>query len=319
MKRSYTVARGVLEGVEAFLRVAARRSFRQAADDFGITPSAISQTIRSLEERLGVPLLTRTTRSVGLTEAGERFLERAGPAFDEIVAAGDAARGLAERPSGLLRLAVPRAVVPLLLQPVLASFAEAYPDVVVEIVASEELVDLAKDGFDAGIRLGEFIAADMVAVRLTPSFRYAIVASPSYLERHGRPAVPEDLQHHSCVRMRRSSGVLAPWRVEIGGLPIDLAVNGPLVVNDFPTMLGAALGGVGLAQVPQPIAAKMVSEGQLEEVLAAHASRSPGVFLYHSGRRQVLPKLRAFIDHVRRHSTDLGALAPESVRSTIAR
>lgn len=187
MKRSYTVARGVLEGVEAFLRVAARRSFRQAADDFGITPSAISQTIRSLEERLGVPLLTRTTRSVGLTEAGERFLERAGPAFDEIVAAGDAARGLAERPSGLLRLAVPRAVVPLLLQPVLASFAEAYPDVVVEIVASEELVDLAKDGFDAGIRLGEFIAADMVAVRLTPSFRYAIVASPSYLERHGDP------------------------------------------------------------------------------------------------------------------------------------
>ena len=319
MKRSYTVARGVLEGVEAFLRVAARRSFRQAADDFGITPSAISQTIRSLEERLGVALLTRTTRSVGLTEAGERFLERARPAFDEIVAAGDAARGLAERPSGLLRLAVPRAVVPLLLQPVLASFAEAYPDVVVEIVASEELVDLAKDGFDAGIRLGEFIAADMVAVRLTPSFRYAIVASPSYLERHGRPAVPEDLQHRSCVRMRRSSGVLAPWRVEIGGLPIDLAVNGPLVVNDFPTMLGAALGGVGLAQVPEPIAAKMVSEGQLEEVLAAHASRSPGVFLYHSGRRQVLPKLRAFIDHVRRHSTDPGALAAESVRSTIAR
>ena len=319
MKRSYTVARGVLEGVEAFLRVAARRSFRQAADDFGITPSAISQTIRSLEERLGVPLLTRTTRSVGLTEAGERFLERARPAFDEIVAAGDAARGLAERPSGLLRLAVPRAVVPLLLQPVLASFAEAYPDVVVEIVASEELVDLAKDGFDAGIRLGEFIAADMVAVRLTPSFRYAIVASPGYLERHGRPAAPEDLQHHSCVRMRRSSGVLAPWRVEIGGLPTDLAVSGPLVVNDFPTMLGAALGGVGLAQVPQPIAAKMVSEGQLEEVLASHASRSPGVFLYHSGRRQVLPKLRAFIDHVRRHSTDLGAPAAESVGSTIAR
>jgi DNA-binding transcriptional LysR family regulator len=319
MKQSYTVARGALEGVEAFLRVAARRSFRQAADDFGVTPSAISQTIRSLEERLGVALLTRTTRSVGLTEAGERFLERARPAFDEIVAAGDAARGLAERPSGLLRLAVPRAVVPLLLQPLLASFAETYPDVVVEIVASEELVDLAKDGFDAGIRLGEFIAADMVAVRLTPSFRYAIVASPGYLERHGRPAVPEDLQHHSCVRMRRSSGVLAPWRVETGGSPIELAVSGPLVVNDFPTMLGAALGGVGLAQVPAPIAAKGVSEGRLEEVLAAHASRSPGVFLYHSGRRQVLPKLRAFIDHVRRHSTDLGALAGEPVRSAAAR
>lgn len=319
MKQSYTVARGVLEGVEAFLRVAARRSFRHAADDFGITPSAISQTIRSLEARLGVALFTRTTRSVGLTEAGERFLERARPAFDEIVAAADAARGLAERPSGLLRLAVPRAVVPLLLQPVLASFAEAYPDVVVEIVASEELVDLAKDAFDAGIRLGEYIAADMVAVRLTPSFRYAIVASPDYLERRGRPGVPEDLQHHSCVRMRRSSGVVAPWRVETGGLPIELAVSGPLVVNDFPTMLGAALGGVGLAQVPEPIAAEDVSEGRLEEVLTTYASRSPGVFLYHSGRRQVLPKLRAFIDHVRRHSAGLSTLADESLRAATAR
>ena len=319
MKQPYTVERGVLEGVEAFLRVAARRSFRQAADDFGITPSAISQTIRGLEARLGVALFTRTTRSVGLTEAGERFLERTRPAFDEIVAAGDAARGLAERPSGLLRLAVPRAVVPLLLQPVLASFAQAWPEVVVEIVASEELVDLAKDAFDAGIRLGEFIAADMVAVRLTPSFRYAIVASPDYLDRRGRPAVPEDLQHHACIRLRRSSGAVAPWRVETGGLPIELAVSGPLVVNDFPTMLGAALGGVGLAQVPQPIAAKDVSEGRLEEVLATCASRSPGVFLYHSGRRQVLPKLRAFIDHVRRQSADPAALADEPVRAASVR
>jgi DNA-binding transcriptional LysR family regulator len=306
MKQHYTVARDSLDGVEAFLRVAARRSFRQAADDLAITPSAISQTIRGLEARLGVALFRRTTRSVGLTEAGERFLEHARPGFDEIVAAGDAARGLAERPSGLLRLAVPRAVVPLLLQPVLASFAEAWPEVVVEIVASEELVDLAKDVFDAGIRLGEFIAADMVAVRLTPSLRYAIVASTDYLGRHGRPEVPEDLQHHSCVRMRRSSGVVAPWRVENDGRSIELAVEGPLIVNDFPTMLGAALGGVGLAQVPEPIATKHVFEGRLEEVLTAYASKSPGVFLYHSGRRQVLPKLRAFIDHVRRHSADHG-------------
>jgi DNA-binding transcriptional LysR family regulator len=202
---------------------------------------------------------------------------------------------------------------------VLASFAEGYPDVVVEIVASEELVDLAMDAFDAGIRLGEFIAADMVAVRLTPSFRYAIVASPGYLERRGRPEVPADLQHHSCIRMRRSSGVLAPWRVETDGLPIDLVVCGPLVVNDFPTMLGGALGGVGLAQVPEPITAKGVSEGRLEEVLASYASRSPGVFLYHSGRRQLLPKLRAFIDHVRLHSAALGTLANESVRAATTR
>lgn len=150
----------------------------------------------------------------------------------------------------------------------------------------------------------------MVAVRLTPSFRYAIVASPAYLDRRGRPAVPAELQQHSCVRMRRSGGVVASWRIEDGGVAVDLAVSGPLVVNDFPTMLGAALGGVGLAQVPAPIAAEDVREGRLEEVLAAHASKSPGVFLYHSGRRQVLPKLRAFIEHVQSHPADLGRLAP---------
>jgi DNA-binding transcriptional LysR family regulator len=305
MKQSYTLARGALDGVEAFLRVAARRSFRQAADDLGITPSAISQTIRGLEARVGVALFTRTTRSVGLTEAGERFLQHARPAFDEIVAASDAARGLAERPSGLLRLAVPRAVVPLILQPILASFAEAYPEVVVEIVASEELVELARDGFDAGIRLGEFIAADMVAVRLTASFRFVIVASPAYLERRGRPQAPQDLRDHSCVRMRRSRGVVAPWRVEDGGRPIELVVSGPLVVNDIPTMLSAALGGVGLAQIPEPIASRDVLGGRLEEVLTAYAPRTPGLFLYHSGRRQVLPKLRAFIDHVQGHAAEI--------------
>ena len=309
MKPNYTVARGALEGVEAFLRVAARRSFRQAADDLGLTPSAISQTIRSLEARVGVALFTRTTRKVGLTEAGERFLEHAQPAFEQMLAAGEAARGLAQRPSGLLRLTAPRSVVPLLLQPVLASFAQACPEVVVEIVASEELVDLAKDGFDAGIRLGEFIAADMSVVRLTPELRYAIVASPAYLDRCGRPEVPEDLHAHACVRMRRSSGALAPWRVEDGGRSLDLVVSGPLVVNDFPTMLGAALSGVGLGQLPEPIAAGDVLAGRLEEVLSAYASTTPGVFLYHPGRRQVLPKLRAFIDHLRGHPVEVVGLA----------
>ncbi len=311
MKTSYVIARGALDGVEAFLRVAARQSFRQAADDLGITPSAISQTVRALEKRIGVALLTRTTRSVGLTEAGERFLQRARPAFEEIVAAADAARGLAERPSGLLRLAAPRSVVPLLLQPVLASFAEAFPEVVVEIVASEDLVELARDGFDAGIRLGEFVAADMVAVHLTPSFRYAIVASPSYLERRGRPQRLQDLQSHACVRMRRASGAIAPWRFEEDGRTLELVVNGPVLVNDYPTMLAAALGGVGLARVPEPIAAQDILAGRLEELLAANASTTPGVFLYHPGRRQVLPKLRAFIDHVRSHS----ALAPSSAHA----
>jgi len=299
MKRNYTVSPGSLDGVEVFLRVAERRSFRQAADDLGISPSAISQAVRALESRIGVALFTRTTRTVGLTEAGARFLERARPAFEDMVAAADAARELAQRPSGLLRITAPRSVVPLLLQPVLASFAQAHPDVVVEIVASEELADLANDGFDAGIRLGEFIAADMVAVRLTPPLRYAAVASPEYLDRYGRPQTPEDLRKHSCVRMRRSSGAIAPWQMEVEGRQVEIDVSGPLVVNDFTTMLDAALGGAGIAQVPRPVAGTDLRSGRLEEVLAKFAPQTAGVFLYHSGARQVLPKLRAFIDHLK--------------------
>ena len=310
MKFNYTVERRALEGLEAFLRVAARGSFRQAAADLAVTPSAVSQAIRAIEARLGVALFTRTTRSVGLTEAGQRFLERVRPAFDAIVAATEEAKGSSGRPSGLLRLAVPPSVVPVVLQPVLASFAAAYPGVVVEIATSEELVDLARDGFDAGIRMGEFIAADMVAVRLTPAFRFAIVASPDYLARHGRPRAVPDIARHACIRLRRASGAVAPWRVQDDGRGIELAVTGPVLVNDYATMLGAALGGVGLAQLPEPIAAKEVAAGRLKELLAAHAPSTPGVFLYHPGRLQVLPKLRAFIDHVRAHPAGLARQAP---------
>jgi len=310
MKFNYTVERHALEGLEAFLRVAARGSFRQAAADLAVTPSAVSQAIRAIEARLGVALFTRTTRSVGLTEAGQRFLERTRPAFDAIVAATEEAKGQSRRPSGLLRLAVPPSVVPVVLQPVLASFAAACPDVVLEIATSEELVDLARDGFDAGIRMGEFIAADMVAVRLTPSFRFAIVASPGYLARHGRPQALADITGHACIRLRRASGAIAPWRVEDDGRAIELAVTGPVVVNDYATMLGAALGGVGLAQLPEPVAASHIAEGRLEELLPGLAPATPGVFLYHPGRLQVLPKLRAFIDHVRAHPAGLARHVP---------
>jgi len=181
---------------------------------------------------------------------------------------------------------------------------------VLEIATSEELVDLARDGFDAGIRMGEFIAADMVAVRLTPSFRFAIVASPGYLARHGRPRALADLTGHACIRLRRASGAIAPWRVEDDGRAIELAVTGPVVVNDYATMLGAALGGVGLAQLPEPVAASHIAEGRLEELLPALAPSTPGVFLYHPGRLQVLPKLRAFIDHVRAQPAGLARHAP---------
>src|ERR1700753_3955218 len=192
MKQNFTVRKGALDGVEAFLSVAQHRNFRKAAAMLGVSPSAISQVIRALEKRIGAALFTRTTRSVGLTEAGERFLARAKPAFEELVAAGEIARDLGQRPSGLLRLAVPRAVVPVLLEQLIASFCEAYPDIELEIAASAQLVDLAAEGFDAGIRLGQFIPADMVAVRLAVPFRFVVVATSAYLERRGRPARPDD-------------------------------------------------------------------------------------------------------------------------------
>jgi DNA-binding transcriptional LysR family regulator len=302
MKQNFTVRHGALDGVEAFLSVARHKSFRRGAADLGVTPSAISQAVRALEARIGAPLFTRTTRSVGLTEAGARFLARARPAFEELVAASEAARDLGRRPAGLLRLAVPRAVVPLILQPMIASFCEAYPDIELEIGASEELVDIAEQGFDAGIRLGQFIAADMTAVRLTPPFRFVVVGSPAYLARAGAPERPEDLRSHACLRQRLSNGEIALWRFLDGNRPLEVSVAGPLIANDFPTLLAAALEGVGLAQMPEPVAKAAVSERRLHRLLAPFAPTTPGLFLYHSGRRQVLPKLRAFIDHVKRDS-----------------
>lgn len=299
MKQNFTVRQGALDGVEAFLSVARHRNFRKAAAELGVTPSAMSQAIRAVEARVGAALFIRTTRSVGLTEAGERFLSRAKPAFEELIAAGNAARDLGQRPAGLLRLTVPRAVVPILLEPLIASFCQAYPEVEVEIASSEELVDLAAQGFDAGIRMGQFIAADMVAVPLTPPFRLVVVGSPDYFARNGRPKRPEDLRHHACVRMRRSGGALALWSLNDNGRAIEIAVSGPLIANDVPTVLGAAIEGVGLAQVPEPVAAGPVKAGKLVPVLKPFASMAPGVFLYYPDRRQVLPKLRAFIDHVK--------------------
>jgi DNA-binding transcriptional LysR family regulator len=302
MKQNFTVRHGALDGVEAFLGVAQHRSFRRAAGELGVTPSAISQAVRALEARVGAALFIRTTRSVGLTEAGERFLARAKPAFEELVVAGEAARELGQRPAGLLRLSVPRAVVPILLEPLIASFCRAYPEVEVEIAASEELIDLAAKGFDAGVRLGQFIAADMVAVPLSRPFRFVVVGSPAYLARRDRPERPDDLRHQACVRMRRSSGAIALWSLNDNGRAIEIAVSGPLIANDFPTMLGAAVEGVGLAQVPEPVAAEAVKSGKLVRVLDKFAPMAPGVFLYYPGHRQMMPKLRAFIDHVKSHS-----------------
>jgi DNA-binding transcriptional LysR family regulator len=306
MKQNFTVRQGALDGVETFLSVAKHRSFRRAAAELGVTPSAISQAVRALEVRVGAALFIRTTRSVGLTEAGERFLSRAKPAFEELVAASEVARELGQRPAGLLRLSVPRAVVPILLEPLIASFCQAYPEVEVEVAASEELVDLAAEGFDAGIRLGQFIAPDMIAVRLTPPFRFIIVGSPAYIARSGRPERPDDLRGHACLRRRRSNGALALWSLNDNGRVIEIAVSGPFIANDFPTMLGAAVEGLGLAQLPEPIAAGPMKAGKLVHVLEPFAPMAPGVFLYYPDRRQMMPKLRAFIDHVRSRSRASG-------------
>jgi DNA-binding transcriptional LysR family regulator len=302
MKQNFTVRQGALDGVEASLSVARHRSFRRAAAQLGVTPSAVSQAVRALEARVGVALFIRTTRSVGLTEAGQRFLERAAPAFDELVAAGEAARDLGQRPAGLLRLAAPRAAVPLVLEPVIASFCQAYPEIELEIAASDEMVDLAAGGFDAGIRLGQFIAPDMVVVRLTPPFPFVVVGSPDYLRRGKRPESIDDLRGHACLRMRRSNGSIAPWPFVDGSKAVEAIVSGPLIAHDYPTLLGAAIQGVGLAQVPGPLAKAPIADGRLRAVLTRFAVTTPGVFLYHPGRRQVLPKLRAFIDHVKSYA-----------------
>jgi DNA-binding transcriptional LysR family regulator len=313
MKQRFTVRHGALDGVEAFLSVAQHRNFRRAAAELGVTPSAMSQAVRTLEARVGAALFLRTTRSVGLTEAGERFLSRAKPAFEELVAASAVARDLGQRPAGRLRLSVPRAVVPILLEPLIASFCQAYPDVELEIAASEELVDLAARGFDAGVRMGQFIAADMVTVRLAPAFGLIIVGSPAYLARRHRPERPDDLRQHACLRLRRSSGALALWSLVEHGRPIEIAVSGPLIAHDFPTVLGAAIEGLGLAQVPEPIAAEALAGGKLVRVLETFTPMTPGVFLYYPGGRQVTPKLRAFIDHVKARA---GATSRSGVHAT---
>jgi DNA-binding transcriptional LysR family regulator len=304
VKKNYTVRQGALEGVEAFLAVARRRSFRGAASDLGVTPSAVSQAVRVLEARVGAALFSRTTRSVGLTEAGQRFLDRAGPAFEELQAAGDAARDVGGRPAGLLRLTAPGAVVPLVLEPLVPSFCAAYPDIELEIAVDDDLVDLASGGFDAGIRMGHFIAPDMVAIRLTPPFPFVVAASPAYLERRGCPSRIEDLKGHACLRRRRSNGAIAPWAFVEGNRMVEAMVSGPLIAHDFPTLIGAAVRGVGLVQAPAPLVRQALGEGRLAEVMEGRSIVAPGIFLFHPGRRQVLPKLRAFIDHAKAQARD---------------
>lgn len=299
MKPGFTINRSQLDGIDAFLRVAHRRSFTAAARDLGVSPSAISQTIRQLEERVGVPLLMRTTRSVGLTQAGQVFLEQALPGMETLQAAFEAARNLGERPAGLLRINLPRAVMAHLIEPALAGFAAAYPEIELELFAEDNLIDLAEAGFDAGIRPGEMLQADMVAVRLTEPFRLVVVGTPDYFAQHGHPQHPSDLSRHKCVRLRGASGALSNWDFVDGNRELDVAVKGPVIVNDYSVQINIARTGVALAQVAEPNVIGMIEEGALVTTLDSHAPRTDGLFLYYPSRAQVMPKLRAFIDFVR--------------------
>lgn len=291
----------MLDGIEAFLRVAERRSFSAAAADLGVSPSAISQTIKGLEARVGSPLFTRTTRSVGLTQAGEMFLERAAPAYGGLAEAYEAARNLGTRPTGRLRINLMRGAIQPMFEPILAGFCEAYPEIELEIFGDDGFSDLSKDGFDAGVRMGESLDADMIAIRLTGPFRFVAFATPGYFDRHGRPEHPADLRDHRCVRLRLSSGGLLPWSFMDGNREIEVGVTGPVIVNDQASIIMAVRSGVAIGMTAEPVLKEHVARGDVEIVLADRAPSTAGLFLYYPNRKQVMPKLRAFIDYARDH------------------
>jgi DNA-binding transcriptional LysR family regulator len=300
MKLDFTKLRGSIDGLPAFLLVAERRSFKAAAQELGVSPSAVSQTIRTLEERLGVALLQRTTRSVGLTEAGERFLHWARPALEGLGQAFDAVSSLAEKPSGLLRLNASRGLIGAVINGVLPSFLAANPGVQVEIWADDGFTDIVAEGFDAGFRMGESLEADMIAVRVSPPFRFAVVGSPDYFARHGTPQEPHDLIRFPCIRFRHTtSQSIYRWEFMAGNHPVNVVVDGPIIVNDTAVNIAASLNSIGLAYVAEPLVSKEIEAGLLETVLTNFLPMTPGVFMYFPSRAQAMPKLRAFIDHMR--------------------
>ncbi|WP_283418217.1 LysR family transcriptional regulator [Sphingopyxis sp. Geo48] len=304
MKQDLTIPHGALDGIEAFLRVAERRSFSAAAADLGVSPSAISQTVKALEARIGAPLFMRTTRSVGLTQAGEMFLERAAPAYSGIADAYEAARNLGNRPAGRLRINLMRGAVQPLFEPIIAGFCEAYPEIELEIYADDALSDLSAGGFDAGVRMGESLDADVIAVRLTGPFRFVVAGTPAYFEKYGRPETPEDLRNHRCVRFRLATGALMPWTFEKGNREFDVAVTGPVIVNDWIAATVAMRSGIAMIMTAEPVAKAMVETGEVELVLTEFSGATSGLFLYYPSRKQVMPKLRAFIDYVREYLPD---------------
>ena len=286
----------------SFVEVARLRSFRQAAAKLGLTPSALSHTIRALEQRLHVKLLNRTTRSVAPTEAGSLLLERIGPAFQEVSSAVQAVQALHDRPVGIVRVNVPSVAAHTVLAPVLAAFCARYPDIRLEITVEDRFVDIVEGGFDVGIRPGESLHRDMVALRLTPTIKIAVVCAPGYLRSRLAPQTPHDLESHACLMYRwHGSGQVYPWPLRRGKEVINIQFDGAISSNDIGILLTACLGGAGITCLATTVVEPYLASGALISLLDEWCEAMPGYFLYYPGR-QTSMAVRAFIDFMREHA-----------------
>lgn len=291
-----------LDGLVAFCKVAEHRSFTAAAAALEVSPSALSQAIRQLEARLGARLLNRTTRSISLTEAGEAYLARVGPALGDVLEAGEQIHALQGKPSGVLRINAARISIAMVLQPLLAGFLKAHPDVQIELSNDEGYVDIVERGFDAGVRLGESVQKDMIAIPLGGPITVAIVGSPAYFKRYPIPNHPSELVNHNCVRYRFSgSGSIHKWELEVDGKLVEYEIGGNLTISDSLFSTEAALEGIGLAFTFEYLSRPYINTRRLKRVLSEYSPTFPGFYLYYPSRRQQPAKLRAFIDYALEH------------------
>lgn len=299
--------RGDLADLAAFAAIARNGSFRRAARELGVSTSALSHALRGLETRMGVRLLHRTTRSVAPTEAGAALLARIAPALTEIAAAVGAAGAFRATLGGALRINAPRSACRLVLMPLVACYLARYPGVRVEVAADDALTDVVAAGFDAGVRFGEHLAGDMIAVPLGGPQRFALVGAPAYLAGRPRPESPADLVEHLCIGQRFPGGAVYRWELEKDGRAVAVSVDGPLTVNDQEMIVEAALAGLGLGLVFEDSVGDHLASGRLIRLMPEWCPSFPGLFLYYAGRRQIPPPLQAFIDLVRRPETGLTA------------
>jgi len=285
---------------KAFVAIAERLSFVKAAAFLEVTPSALSQSMRQLETRLDVRLLHRTTRSVSLTQAGQQLLDHLRPVLEGLDKAAEAINDFRDNPAGTVRLTAPRVATELLLAPRLAEFRQTYPSIVLDISVEDKTVDLAKGRFDAGIRQGELLARDMIAIKIGPERRFVRVASKAYVTRQGMPHSPRDLQKHECIRIKRpTSEVHIPWSFIDKGQTLEIAVDGHLIVNDASLALAAALSGAGIASLAEDHVRPYLQSGRLLEVLPDFATTRAGFHLYYSSRRHMTAALQALISFLR--------------------